>query len=47
MGGVDLRTVADILGHSNIGQTMKYTHMADDHKRKAVNLDMPWSSKRG
>lgn len=36
MNGVDLRTVADILGHKTIAMTMRYTHLLDDHKLKAV-----------
>jgi integrase len=43
MAGVDIRTVADILGHKNISQTMKYTHMADKHKLAAVDMpNLPW-----
>jgi integrase len=46
MHGTDIRTVADILGHSNISQTMKYTHMVDSHKRAAVNIEsLPWQPK--
>ena len=46
MNGGDIRTVADILGHSNLSQTMQYTHMADGHKRKTVNLEgLPWHEK--
>ena len=46
MAGVDIRTVADILGHKNIGMTMRYTHMADEHKRQAVNIEgLPWHKK--
>ena len=37
MNGVDLRTVADILGHKTISMTMKYTHLLDDYKLKAVD----------
>jgi len=37
MNGVDLRTVADILGHKTIAMTMKYTHLLDDHKLKAID----------
>jgi len=44
MNGADIRTVADILGHKNISQTMKYTHMVHEHKMKAVsNPDLPWN----
>jgi site-specific recombinase XerD len=46
MAGVDIRTVADIMGHKNISMTMKYTHMADEHKQRAVNVDgLPWHRK--
>lgn len=37
MNGVDLRTVADILGHKTISMTMRYTHLLDEHKLKAVD----------
>ena len=37
MNGVDLRTVADILGHKTISMTMRYTHLLDDYKLKAVD----------
>jgi site-specific recombinase XerD len=36
MNGVDIRTVAEIMGHRNISQTMKYTHFLDDHKLIAI-----------
>ena len=36
MNGVDIRTVAEIMGHRNISQTMKYTHFLDDHKLNAI-----------
>jgi len=43
MAGGDIRTIADILGHSQISQTAKYTHMIDSHKRSVVNNpDLPW-----
>ncbi|MDD2468513.1 MAG: site-specific integrase [Desulfobulbus sp.] len=37
MNGVDIRTVAEIMGHRNISQTMKYTHFLDDHKLSAID----------
>lgn len=43
MAGVSLETVRDILGHKNISQTSRYTHISDEHKRQAVdNPNLPW-----
>ena len=36
MGGVDIRTVQELLGHKDINMTMRYSHLAPDHMRKAV-----------
>jgi len=36
MSGVDLATVAALLGHKDISMTMRYSHLAPDHKRKAM-----------
>ena len=36
MGGVDLVTVKEILGHSKIEMTMRYAHPTPENKRKAV-----------
>ncbi|TEU08521.1 MAG: hypothetical protein E3I52_01810 [Candidatus Aminicenantes bacterium] len=36
MGGVDLVTVKEILGHSRIEITMRYAHPTSENKRKAV-----------
>jgi len=33
---VDIVTVAELLGHSSIRMTMRYSHPSPDHKRKAV-----------
>jgi site-specific recombinase XerD len=36
MKGVDLRTVAQLLGHRDLRVTMRYTHLAPDHLRAAI-----------
>jgi site-specific recombinase XerC len=38
MAGVDLVTVKELLGHKSIDMTMRYSHLSQDHKRKAVEL---------
>jgi site-specific recombinase XerD len=35
--GVDIVTVKELLGHSNITTTMRYAHSNDEAKRKAVS----------
>ncbi|HVM61082.1 MAG TPA: site-specific integrase [Verrucomicrobiae bacterium] len=36
MAGVDLRTVKDLAGHRDIKMTLRYSHLAPEHKRKAI-----------
>jgi integrase len=36
MAGVDLRTVAELMGHKTIQMTMRYAHLAPAHKSAAV-----------
>ena len=36
MAGVDLRTVAELMGHKTIQMTMRYAHLAPAHKQAAV-----------
>ena len=37
MAGVDLRTLAEILGHKTLQMVLRYTHFLNDHKLKAVD----------
>lgn len=37
-GGIDLVTVSEILGHSDIKMTMRYAHPTPENRRKAVNV---------
>ncbi|WP_372364784.1 tyrosine-type recombinase/integrase [Candidatus Uabimicrobium sp. HlEnr_7] len=39
--GVDLKTVARLLGHSNIKTTLIYTHIADDHLKQIIRDKLP------
>lgn len=43
-GGVDIRTLQTILGHTNLGTTQIYTHVANDQIIKALNSN-PLSKK--
>lgn len=36
MAGVDLATIKELLGHRDIQTTMRYAHLAQDHKRQAI-----------
>ena len=38
MNGVDVQTVQELLGHSDIKMTMRYCHLAPDHKARAVKI---------
>lgn len=37
MAGVDLRTVAEILGHRTLQMVMRYSHLAPEHQMDAVD----------
>ena len=37
MKGVDLRTVAKLMGHRDIEMTMRYAHLGPDHLQAAVD----------
>jgi integrase len=38
MNGTDLNTVRELLGHKDMKMTLRYAHLAPDHKMRAVNI---------
>ena len=38
MAGVDLNTTRELLGHGSLDMTLRYSHLAPEHKAKAVSL---------
>ncbi len=38
MGGIDLTTVKELLGHKDITMTLRYSHLAAAHIQNAVNI---------
>ena len=41
MAGVDLRTVAELLGHRTLQMVMRYAHLAPEHQASAVDRLVP------
>ena len=38
MGGVDLNTIRELLGHSGYSMTLRFAHLAPEFKLKAVEV---------
>jgi hypothetical protein len=45
MAGVDLRTVAELLGHRALQMVMRYAHLAPEHQASAVERLVPGGSR--
>jgi integrase len=46
MAGVDLRTVAELLGHRTLQMVMRYSHLAPEHQASAVDRLVKFSRDR-
>jgi len=46
MAGVDIRTIAQLMGHATIQMSMRYAHLSPDHNQAAVDRLVVFGSKR-
>jgi integrase len=46
MAGVDIRTIAQLMGHATIQMSMRYAHLSPDHNQAAVDRLVTFESKR-
>ncbi len=37
MNGVDIVTVAELMGHKDLSMTKRYSHPSPQHKKQAIN----------
>ena len=47
MAGVDLRTVAELLGHRTLQMVMRYSHLGPEHQTSAVDRLVNFSGQKG
>jgi integrase len=47
MAGVDLRTVAELLGHRTLQMVMRYSHLAPEHQTSAVDRLVDFQGQKG
>jgi integrase len=46
MAGVDIRTIAQLMGHATIQMSMRYAHLSPDHNQAAVDRLVVFGIKR-
>jgi integrase len=47
MAGVDLRTVADLLGHRTLQMVMRYSHLGPEHQTSVVDGLVDFQGQKG